>query len=108
MKRLIADTADAWKVVRPELTQGVEGKTLLDGATKIVLTRVAPGGLFRPHRDTYGHLFQILSGRIRVQVEQDTYEVGPGEGLRVAPGELHGYENCSAEALLMIAVNLPA
>lgn len=107
MARMIKDSNIDWSPVRPELTQGVEGKLLLDGATKIVLTRIASGGKFRVHRDPYGHLFHILTGRARVQVGGAFYDLDPGEGVRIAPGELHGYENRGDKEMLLISVNLP-
>ena len=107
MARLIKETSVVWSPVRPELTRGVEGKLLRDGLPRIVLTKVVSGGQFYPHRDTYGHLFQVLSGRARVQVEEELWDLGAGEEIRIAPGELHGYENLEAEDLLLISVNLP-
>lgn len=106
MSRVIREHSIGWQPVRPELTEGVEGKLLLDGDTKVMLTRVAPGGVFRPHRDPYGHLFHLLKGQARVQVEAETYELGPGDSLEIEPGELHGYANCGEEELLLISFNL--
>jgi len=95
-----------WRAIRPELTSGVSGKLLLDGALKIVLTRVAPGGEFRAHRDSYGHLFHVLSGRGVATVEDRQYPLVEGIVVNVAAGELHGYGNCYEEDLVLISVNL--
>jgi len=100
-------TQQAWQPIRPELTNGVSGKLLLDGATKMVLTRLEPGGSFRPHRDSYGHLFHILAGSGRFRVEEQEQQLSAGMTLQVEAGELHGYENCAAEQLLLISLNLP-
>ena len=57
-----------WKSVRPEITNGVFGKAMLDGNIKAVLTRVEPGGKFKMHADKYAHLFYFLSGEGSVWV----------------------------------------
>ena len=71
MAKLTDTNAQDWQPLRPELTTGVSGKLLRDGATRIVLTRVVPGGIFRPHRDSYGHLFHFLSGAGSVLLEDE-------------------------------------
>lgn len=96
-----------WQPVRPELASNVFGKSLLDGPTKAVLTRIAPGGRFAPHRDPYGHLFYVLEGLGRVLAGMEERAVGPGSVVRVAPGELHGYENNGTGDLVLISLNLP-
>ena len=101
-----ADILD-WQQVRPELTSGVQGRTLLDGGVKIVLTRVGPGGGFPPHRDAYGHLFYFLSGTGIVRVGENEAEAVPGLVVRVSPGELHSYENAGSADLTLISVNVP-
>lgn len=96
-----------WGPVRPELTQGVTGKTLLDGPTKVVLTRVEPGGRFSLHRDPYGHLFYILEGHGHIQVGDRESAVSAGFVVQVEPGELHGYVNLGPDELLLLSLNLP-
>lgn len=107
MAKWIGDAQQPWQTVRPGLTRGVSGKLLLDGSTRIVLTRVAPGGMFRAHRDRYGHVFHILSGRGVAQVEAGEYPLAAGMTLQIEAGELHSYENHGDEDLLLISVNLP-
>ncbi len=96
-----------WKPVRSGLTTGVTGKTLLEGPTKAVLTRVAPGGCFRPHGDPYAHLFHILVGQARVTAGSQTSILGPGSVVRIDAGEIHGYENVGTGELLLLSLNLP-
>lgn len=107
MATLIDPAELPWQPVRAELTSGVTGKLLLDGATKMVLTRVVAKGVFRPHRDRYGHLFYILAGQALMQVEQQSYRLSGGMSLQVEAGELHGYQNCADEDLLLLSTNLP-
>lgn len=108
MGHFLAIDALPWHPVRPELTQGVTGKTLLDGATKVVLTRVKPGGRFTQHQDPHGHLFYILQGCCRIQIGNEERAVSAGFIVRVEPGELHGYDNFGTDDLLLLSMNLPA
>jgi len=103
----IGDTSSwPWQPVRPSLAQGVEGKTLIADGIKVVLTRVAPGGRFAHHRDTYGHLFYFLSGEGLVSLGEERAEIRPGMVARVEAGELHAYENTGREDLVLISINL--
>lgn len=106
MAEIFHETTLNWHPVRPELTQGVCGKTLLEGPTKAVLTRVAPGGRFAPHVDAYGHLFYVLAGEARMATGNCTQTVGPGTVVRLVAGEIHGYENIGAQDLLLLSLNL--
>jgi quercetin dioxygenase-like cupin family protein len=107
MAEFLEDDSLAWQPVRPEITEGVSGKVLLAGATRAVLTRVAPAGRFAPHRDSYAHLFYILAGRGEVIAGEERRRVGPGSVVRIAAGELHGYENVGESDLLLLSLNLP-
>jgi quercetin dioxygenase-like cupin family protein len=99
--------AKEWEPVRPEITTGVFGKTLLEDKTKVVLTRVAPGGKFRSHRDKYGHLFYFLQGEGLVIVEGKGIVATEGVVVRVTPGEAHSYENSGKKDLILISMNVP-
>ena len=95
-----------WQPIRPELTSGVNGKLLQDGTTKMVLTKVDPGGIFRLHRDMYGHLIHILSGEGIFTVEGEEHKLTAGMTLQIQAGSEHGYKNSGQEDLLMVSVNL--
>ena len=107
MAEFLEDDSLAWQPVRPEITHGVSGKVLLAGPTKAVLTRVVPGGRFAPHCDPYAHLFYILSGTGEVFTGEVRCAVRPGSIVRIAAGELHGYENNGKTDLFLISLNLP-
>lgn len=100
------DTLD-WETVRPQITQGVFGRTLLADDTKVVLTRVAPGGKFRLHRDPYAHLFYFISGQGKVLVQDKQVDAHAGLAVRIPAGEPHAYENTGSEDLVLISLNLP-
>jgi mannose-6-phosphate isomerase-like protein (cupin superfamily) len=100
-------TVPDWQPVRPQLTRGVFGKTILDGDVKVVLTRVEPGGKFATHRDDYGHVFYFLSGKGVVTVADSQMQARPDLFLRVTAGELHSYENTGSQDLVLISLNIP-
>jgi quercetin dioxygenase-like cupin family protein len=96
-----------WQPVRPDLAQGVYGKTLMANGLKVVLTCVAPGGGFPVHRDDYGHLFYFLSGEGFVRVGEKQLEARPGLVVRVAVGEAHAYGNTGTEDMTLVSLNVP-
>jgi quercetin dioxygenase-like cupin family protein len=98
----------AWEPVRPALTSGIFGKTLLDTGTKMVLTRVEPGGEFAGHVDPYGHLFYVLSGEGLALSGDREYPLKPGTVLQIPAGENHSYRNTGSEHLVLLSLNLPA
>lgn len=109
MPPVLLDAADLeWKPVRPDVTRGVFGKILLDDGIRIVLVRVAPGGAFTEHSDAYGHFFYFLAGEGRARVGEKHLDVRGGIAVRVAPGQIHSYENTGATDLTLVSLNLPA
>ncbi len=96
-----------WLPVRPAITGGVLGRTLLSDGIKIVLTRVAPGGKFSTHRDNYDHLFYFVGGQGIVRTGEQQIEARPGLVVRVPAGEAHSYENTGAVDLELLSLNLP-
>jgi mannose-6-phosphate isomerase-like protein (cupin superfamily) len=97
-----------WQPVRPEITAGVLGKAMLDGALKVVLTRVEPGGRFLPHVDKFAHLFYFLSGEGALWVGGERAEAGPGIVARIDAGVEHAYENTGQEDLVLVSLNIPS
>jgi|WetSurMetagenome_2_1015567.scaffolds.fasta_scaffold54260_4 mannose-6-phosphate isomerase-like protein (cupin superfamily) len=96
-----------WQPIRPDITQGVYGKSLLAEGIKLTLTRVSAGGKFDRHQDKYGHLFYFLSGEGIVQLQDKNYKITPGLVVNIAAGEPHSYENTGDIDLMLISVNLP-
>jgi quercetin dioxygenase-like cupin family protein len=96
-----------WKPVRPAITTGVYGRTMLDARTKMVYTRVEPGGGFTAHVDSYGHLLYILSGTGVAEAGGEEYRLEPGLVIQIAPGEEHSYRNTGQYVLELISLNLP-
>ena len=97
-----------WQPVRLDVASGVFGKTILDEQVKVVVTRLAPGAKFVPHRDKYGHLLYFTSGQGYVRVGDRPIVARAGVVVRILPGEEHEYGNSGAEDLLLISMNIPA
>ncbi len=97
-----------WKPVRPDVAQGVFGRTILDEQIKVVVTRLEPGAKFVPHRDKYGHLLYFQSGEGYVRVGDKRIVARPGVVVRIMPGEEHEYGNTGKGDLTLISLNLPA
>ena len=97
-----------WETVRPDVAQGVFGKTLYDDKVKVVLTRLVPGAKFVPHRDKYGHLLIFQSGEGFARVGDQRVIARAGVVVQVMPGEEHEYGNTGTDDLTLISLNLPA
>ena len=107
MSQVVEESSLEWQPVRPEVTHDIFGRTLLAEDVKVVLTRVAPGGEFRMHRDKYGHLFYFLSGDGVVRVNDHEFKAKPGLIVRVLPNEEHAYANTGSQDLMLVSLNLP-
>ncbi len=107
MGEVLEEGSIEWRPLRPDVAQGIVGRTLLADGVKVVLTRVAPGGKFLPHRDDYGHLFYVLAGEGRVRIGADSFPLRPGSVVRIAAGETHAYENNGSDDLVPFTLNLP-
>jgi quercetin dioxygenase-like cupin family protein len=97
-----------WKPVRPEITERVFGRALLEGPVKAVLTRVEPGGGFHAHTDSYAHLFYFLEGQGTLMVDGVHTEARPGVVARIPAGVAHAYANSGEVDLVLLSLNLPA
>lgn len=73
----------------------------------MVLTRVAPGGIFAPHRDAYSHLFYFLDGSGVVGAGEEEWSAKPGVVVWIASGEEHWYRNTGNDDLMLIYANIP-
>jgi quercetin dioxygenase-like cupin family protein len=98
-----------WKPVRPDLTQGILGASLPGtGATiqSLTVTRVAPGGRFEVHRDTYRHVLYFFKGEGTVSVEGKEFGAKAGTAVDIPAGKSHSYANLGKEEMVLITANL--
>lgn len=96
-----------WETVRPDVSHGVYGKTLLNTGVKLVLTRVLPGGGFMAHRDTYGHLLYFIGGSGKIGIGGEEVNIKPGLVVKIENGEEHYYTSSADEELTLLSVNIP-
>jgi quercetin dioxygenase-like cupin family protein len=106
MSQVFDAASREWQPVRPDVARGVFGKTLRDGKTKVVLTRVAPGGKFARHRDNYAHLFYFLEGEGTLWIDEQQIAARAGVVAQIDAGQEHAYENASAADLILLSLNI--
>lgn len=76
-----------------------------DGLDVTVFAFDAGEGLTE-HIAARGAIVQILSGRMRIVVDGETYDAGPGRWLHMTPGTAHALE--ATEPTVMLLTMLPA
>jgi quercetin dioxygenase-like cupin family protein len=90
-------------------TGTVYGDTLLDGTDGPTVTSVlfAPGGRTFWHSHENGQVLHVLEGRGLVATEGATpQQIGAGDVVWAAPGEVHWHGGGPASMLLHLAVSL--
>ena len=96
-----------WQLTRPDTADRVYGKTLLENnGIKMALTCVKPGGGFKSHQDSYGHLFYFLTGEGILSVSDRQYSITPGLVVHIDAGESHAYTNTGEQNLTLISANI--
>ena len=99
-----------WSKVRPDIATSIFSKALLPkkwSDTKMVLTKVLPGGEFKDHIDDYHHILFFLQGTGSVTVAKKEYEISSNLVVEVPAGVNHSYKNKGKDELLLITVNIP-
>jgi quercetin dioxygenase-like cupin family protein len=84
------------------------GDDYTGGAYDLELTRIAPGGASTPHREPWSHLFYVLEGEGRLDVEGTVATMAPGTVHPVRAGQLHHLANSGACDLVMLVLYHPA
>lgn len=72
---------------------------------------VVPPGFEGPplHRhETLHDMFYVLEGTLRLRIEDETRELGPGSFVCVPPGVAHTFGNAGAEPLRFLNFNTPS
>ena len=97
-----SDVRDAarriWNPVQQDGATFLETTAESGGVHTLLEIDVAPGGGNEPHRHmTYAEHFEVVSGRLTVQVGDTTLELGPGERATAPIGTRHCFRNTSRE-----------
>jgi len=96
-----------WQVTRPDTAEGVYAKTLLSNSCiKLALTHVKPGGSFKSHVDSYGHLFYFISGEGILSIANKQHKIIPGMVVNINAGKSHAYTNTGKQDLILISTNI--
>lgn len=77
------------------------------GDFRVVLTVMKKGACLRRHQARGTVLIQVLSGRVRIRVFDDVFDVGPGHALSLDPYLEHDLE-ATDESALLIAIAWPS
>lgn len=89
-----------WELVNPELT-----------ATKklsVALVEVRPGEAALPHRhQRTEEVYFIIAGKGRIEAGQVSTDVGVGDTVYIAPGDLHRIVNPGSKLIRLLAINSP-
>ena len=90
-----ATDCDAWYLVRtPDLN--------------IIEELMPPGTSETPHHHVHARqFFFVLEGRLTLMVEHHDFVANAGEGIEVAPGQLHRAINQSAGPLRILVTSQP-
>ncbi len=86
---------DAWYLVKtPELT--------------VIEERMPPGAAETPHHHVRAQqFFMVLEGTLSMMVEHHDFVVRAGEGIEVAPGQMHQAANRSGGVLRIVVTSQP-
>lgn len=96
-KNFIFEKELAWEPAGEGVMRQILG---YDGHITMVKVKFEKGAKGAPHRHYHSQTTYIVSGRFRFSIDGETQEVGPGDGLYMAPDILHGCE-CLEEGLLI-------
>ena len=99
------------RIAYPELpwTAGanpLEGKKTA-ALGRATLLRFAPGFADPSWCDT-GHAGYVIEGRLRMEIDGESQEVGPGEGFVIEPGTRHRAANAGEVAVVLFVASYEA
>ena len=92
-----------WQEIEP----GVRRKHVYQGKLMLALIEIQPGLSFPPHSHPHEQAGYVLSGRIKAHLDQETREIGPGEGYLVPPDLPHTVEILGEEPALLLDAFTP-
>lgn len=94
MAHLIQHTAagEGQEFVSPDAVLTVKIDAAHTGGNYEVFEVDAPRGpATPPHRTGWAKAYYVLSGRMIVQIDDDGYDLGPGESIAIPPAALHTF-----------------
>ena len=111
MKKQIFNINDRnWEENLRQITTGVFGRKLIpsdETTIKITETKVEPGGIFRPHIDSYHHVLYFIEGIGIGWIGDEPYDIKPGVVVNIPAGEKQAYKNSGTEQMKLLTINFP-
>jgi quercetin dioxygenase-like cupin family protein len=89
---------------RPYGADGHRHELIVTDSYSLRYFEVPAGGMTTLERHAHDHGVVLQRGRARVTLGDRTHELGPGDVVYVAPGELHSFEAIGDEPLAFICV----
>lgn len=83
----IMEQGTEWEPAGEGVTRQIMG---YDGRVMLVKVKFEKGAVGTPHTHPHPQTTYVASGRFRFTVGDETKEVGPGDGIYMAPDILHG------------------
>ena len=68
---------------------------------------VAPGTVIAPHAHPIEEAFEVQVGQVEFRLDRQTIELGPGDAITAARGQVHGLRNMSDHPVVMRVVAKP-
>lgn len=94
---------------KPKRIEEYAGRVNSGHAEVSVARMVSPEGWLEPgQRPEFQEITVVLRGTLRVEHEQGTFDVGPGQAVVTRPGEWVRYASPEAGGAEYVAVCLPA
>jgi quercetin dioxygenase-like cupin family protein len=78
------------------------------GPLSLILFAFDPGGHLKEHRTEGEVTIHVLAGRLTVTVADDPVQVGAGELIALAPGQVHSVRALESSAMLLTVCQIPA
>jgi quercetin dioxygenase-like cupin family protein len=76
-----------------ELAPGIRRRTVTHGATMYqMIAELKAGSVMAPHQHPQEQIIHIISGRMKVNVGNDSRVLGPGDSYYLASNVAHGVE----------------
>jgi quercetin dioxygenase-like cupin family protein len=84
-----------------ELAPGIRRRTVSHGSTMYqMIAELEAGSVMSEHQHPQEQIMYIISGRMRVNLRENSRELGPGESLYLASSVPHGVETLEKTVVL--------
>ena len=97
-----------WNELPRELVRpGVERVGFGSDKVMCVMNWLSPGMDLNPHKHPFEQIVVIVQGRVRLHLEGEVIEAGPGSMIRIPPDVMHHAEPVGDEVVLNLDLFAP-